>query len=96
MHTVLHQIEKKRFAVDLDQGQAYTAYMIVGEKIIFTHTEVPVGYEGLGIGAALAKTALDYARENKLKVMPICPYIGGYIKKHPEYKDLLQKGFSVD
>jgi predicted GNAT family acetyltransferase len=96
MITVKHQPEQKRFATSLENGTAFTAYMVVGEKIIFTHTEVPIGHEGQGIGSALAKTALDYARDQNLKVMPICPYVGGYIKKHPEYKDLLLDGFSVD
>lgn len=96
MITIEHQPDQKRFAVILENGTAYTAYMVVGEKIIFTHTEVPIGHEGKGIGSVLAKTALDYARAQNLKVMPICPYVGGYIKKHPEYKDLLQDGFRVD
>ena len=94
--TVIHQPDKKRFAIELETATAITEYMIVGEKIIFTHTEVPIGHEGKGIASLLAKAALDYARENGFRVMPICPYVGGYIKRHPEYKDLLQEGFSVD
>jgi predicted GNAT family acetyltransferase len=46
-----------------------------------------------GIGSVMAKTALQFARYNSLSVQPLCPYITGYIKKHPETQDLLKKGF---
>jgi predicted GNAT family acetyltransferase len=40
------------------------------------------------VGSALAKHVLDYARENKLRVMPLCPFIKAYIDRHPEYADI--------
>jgi len=50
---------------------------------------VPKALEGRGIGSALARGLLDLARAQKLKVKPLCPFVAGYIKKHPEYADLL-------
>jgi predicted GNAT family acetyltransferase len=93
---VQHNTEKKQFQLDLGGQLAYSQYMQVGEKMIFTHTEVPIGFEGQGIASQIARVALDFARENHLRVIPICPYIAGFIQKHPEYKALLLEGFSVD
>lgn len=92
---VVNNTERKRFEVVIDQYTAVAEYMLVGDRIIFTHTEVPVELEGNGIGARLAQTALDYAREQQRKVMPLCPYIAGYIRRHPEYRDLVLDGFRV-
>ncbi len=52
------------------------------------HTEVPKELGGKGIGSALARGLLDIARAQGLKVVPKCPFVAGYIGKHPEYADL--------
>jgi len=53
------------------------------------HTEVPPEHEGQGYGGALAKAALDYARAEKLRVIPTCPFVRAYVKRHPEYAALV-------
>ncbi|MGZ3710077.1 MAG: GNAT family N-acetyltransferase [Bdellovibrionota bacterium] len=45
--------------------------------------------EGRGIGNVLARTALDYARSNGLRVVPRCKFISAFIKRHAEYQDLV-------
>lgn len=72
---------------------AVSEYRIVKERIIFTHTEVPVELEGNGIASQLAHTALEFAKAENLVVMPLCPFIAGYIHRHPEYKPLVLPGF---
>ena len=57
--------------------------------IVFTHTEVDRAYEGKGVGSTLARHVLDVARARHLKVLPICPFISGWITRHPEYRDVL-------
>jgi len=59
--------------------------------ITLWHTEVPKALRGRGIAAMLAKTALEYARDNKLKVDVICPLVADFIHKNPEYKSLVGK-----
>lgn len=58
---------------------------------MFTHTDVDDAYSGQGLAARLARTALDTARDRRLRVTPLCPYIAGYIRKHPEYVDLVDE-----
>jgi predicted GNAT family acetyltransferase len=92
---VENDVAKRRFVIAVEGQKAVLEYMISGEKIIFTHTEVPRALEGNGLGGVLAKAGLGYAKEQGLKVMPLCPYMASYINRHPEWKALLLPGFSV-
>ena len=85
--------EAGRFEGKIEGKTAVVEYMDRPDKIVFTHTEVPVGLEGKGVGSAMAKHVLDYAREINKKVLPLCPFIKAYIQRHPEYKDNLVVGF---
>jgi uncharacterized protein len=58
-------------------------------RIAFTHTEVDESCEGRGFGSLLAKRALEDARRSGLTVVPLCPFIAGYINRHPEYEELV-------
>ncbi|WP_225845319.1 GNAT family N-acetyltransferase [Streptomyces sp. HPF1205] len=64
------------------------SYIRTPKLIAFVHTEVDDAYEGRGIGSALARAALDDARAQGVRVLAICPFIKGWIAKHPEYQDL--------
>jgi uncharacterized protein len=57
--------------------------------ITFRHTEVADEFAGKGLGAKLAAAALDDARVTGLLVTPRCPFIAGYIRRHPEYLDIV-------
>ena len=83
---VVHQPDQNRFMIDLGDDMAMVEYMQPGKNMIFTHTEVPVQYEGQGIGNILAEYALNYAKEQGYKVQPLCPFIKAYVLRHPEYK----------
>ncbi|MEV8634828.1 GNAT family N-acetyltransferase [Streptosporangium sp. NPDC051023] len=58
--------------------------------IIYTHTEVGEEFEGKGVGGSLARTALDAARAEGAQIVPRCPFVGGWIRRHPEYADLIK------
>lgn len=90
---VVHNTAAKRFEINLDGKIAFSKYLLAGEKIIIEHTEVPVELEGRGIAGRIARTALDYARAQKLRVMPLCPFTAGFIHRHPEYQDLVVEGY---
>lgn len=90
---VIHNTAAKRFEASVDGKTAFSKYMLVGEKIIIEHTEVPVELEGKGIASLIVRAALDYARAQKLKVMPLCPFTAGFIHRHPEYQDLVLEGY---
>lgn len=85
---IQHNTAQKRFEVQMENKVSFVEYNLFNNGINYTHTEVPSEFEGKGIGSALAKFVLDYAVENHLKVMPLCPFIRGYIDRHPEYASI--------
>jgi uncharacterized protein len=64
-------------------------YVLSGDIMTIPHTEVQPEFEGRGLGARLARFALDDARRRGLRVAPRCPFIATYIRRHPEYADLV-------
>lgn len=80
---------EQEFELDVDGHRAVAAYQREGDRIVFTHTVVPRAIEGRGVASKLIRAALDSARDQRLKVVPQCPFVAAYIAKHPEYRDLL-------
>jgi predicted GNAT family acetyltransferase len=78
-----------RFELDLDGQMAVAYYQLAPGVITFRHTEVPQELSGHGIGSKLVRGALEAARARGLKVVAKCPFVAGYMAKHPEFNDLL-------
>ncbi|HYH37762.1 MAG TPA: GNAT family N-acetyltransferase [Azospirillum sp.] len=78
-----------RFELAVDGATAFAAYRVRDGQLVFTHTEVPDSLSGRGVGSRLAKGALDLARARGLPVVAQCAFIAAYVRKHPEYGDLL-------
>jgi uncharacterized protein len=88
MPDVRDNTERHRFELDADGHVAFSEYRRAGDVLTIMHTEVPKALEGRGIGSALARGLLELARARGIKVRPLCPFVAGYINKHPEYADL--------
>jgi uncharacterized protein len=89
MPEIQHNRDEHRFEATLDGHRAELTYRLSGDRIVFTHTGVPVEFRGKGIAAALVKAGLAFALEQNLKVVPMCSYVAAYIKRNPEYQHLL-------
>ncbi len=85
---VVHNPAKKQFEIHLGDQTALVKYILGSSEIIFTHTEVPEQFEGQGIASKLAKTAIEYAQAEGLRIRPMCPFVAAYIKDHPEYQSI--------
>jgi predicted GNAT family acetyltransferase len=83
------QVTTGRFEIERNGQTAFLEYRLAGKVIQLVHTEVPPQFRGQGVGAELAKSSLDWARDNGVKVDAICPFVTAYIEKHPQYRDLL-------
>ena len=93
MPEVRHNATARRFELDIDGHMGKAWYRLSPGTITFTHTDVPDALAGRGVGSKLARAALEYARTEKLRVVPLCPFIAAYIQKHPaEYGDLVASG----
>ena len=87
--TVTNDVAEQEFSLTVEGRRAVAAYQREGDRIVFTHTNVPPEIEGRGVGSKLIRGALDAVRDFGLKVVPQCPFVAAYIEKHPEYRDLL-------
>jgi uncharacterized protein len=87
--------DKKRFESKVDGAWAFIEYIRVENKMYLTHTEVPSAMEGKGIASLLVKHALDIIAKEERKLVPLCPFVAAYVKKHPEYEGLLAAGYKV-
>jgi hypothetical protein len=82
--------EQHRYVVDVDGQRAGMAvYHLRGGRHFFVHTEVDPEYGGMGIGRKLVRYALDDVRKQGGLVAPICPFFASFIKRHPEYDDIV-------
>ncbi|PWK13685.1 hypothetical protein C8D84_104167 [Psychrobacter immobilis] len=87
--TITHDEQAKRFETSIDGYTGYISYQERDDTLVYDHTIVPHELGGRGIGSALVKHALNYAREQNKKVIPQCSFVSSYISKHPDYQDLL-------
>ena len=92
---VLNQ-EKKRFELEVEGITAFIEYILSNENIMFlTHTEVPIALEGKGVGSAIVSKTLEYIKEKGYTLAPLCPFVAAYVKRHPDWKSILAKGYNV-
>ena len=84
VNAALHHLE-----LPIDGSIAFIDFKLVGNKLFLIHTEVPHALEGQGAGTAIVQKALQYARDNHYTVVPICPFVQLYLKRHPAWNDIV-------
>jgi predicted GNAT family acetyltransferase len=88
--TVVRRPEERRY--ELLVGGEHAGELVYRERdggvVAFLHTEVDPGIQRRGLGTALVTAALDDLRERGLRVVPICPFVDAFVRRHPEYADL--------
>ena len=72
-----------------DRVLGLAAYRRHGDRVLFTHTEVDPDAGQSGLGSPLVRAALDDVRARGGSVVPRCPFVRGWIERHPEYADLV-------
>jgi predicted GNAT family acetyltransferase len=82
-------IAEGQFETTVEGRIAYVQYARDGTRLALNHTEVPIELEGRGVASRLVKAVLDKARADGVKVLPYCPFVRTYLKRHPEYRDLI-------
>jgi predicted GNAT family acetyltransferase len=79
---IVHNTASSRFEVRVGADLAVLDYILSNGRIVFVHTGVPPVLEGRGIGSQLARAGLEYARREGLRVVPRCPFVRAYVKRH--------------
>jgi predicted GNAT family acetyltransferase len=88
--TVSDRPNELRYEIEVDGEVAgFINYRREPGLIELVHTDVDPRWEGKGVGAELVRGALDDVRARGLKVRPYCPFVAAYIRRHPEYEDLV-------
>jgi uncharacterized protein len=86
---VVHNASKQRFEIDIDGQLSVLEYTFKNHRLFLMHTEVLPALKSKGLGTELAHAALEYARQNELTVVAICPFVQEYVSSHPEYQSFV-------
>lgn len=78
-----------RLELDIEGSTAFIDYKLSGSTLFLVHTEVPKELEGKGVGGAIVQKALQYAKDNQYKIVPICPFVQAYLERHKEWSDIV-------
>ncbi len=90
--TTADDADRERYEIRADGRLAgFLRYRAAPGQIELIHTEVLDDFEGRGLGGRLIAFALDDARARGLAVIPTCPFVADYIRRHPGYADLVRR-----
>ncbi len=87
---VIHDTQNKSFVIKIDNASSYVSYSLNDKVMELYTTYTPPQLRGKGLAEKVVRAALNYAKENNLKVIPSCSYVRIFIERHPEYKSLTQ------
>lgn len=88
----LHLTDKNGYFFIEGEGliQAQMTFVFAGsERMIIDHTEVQPGNEGKGYGKQMVSAAVEYARANGIKIIPLCPFAKSVFDRVLEFRDVL-------
>lgn len=81
---------ESRFEIfDGEELAGFADYRRSGDRITLTHTEIAERFGGQGLGSTLVEAALTAAREQGLRVLPVCPFVRSWIARHPDFASLV-------
>jgi uncharacterized protein len=83
------QQQQSRFELNIGGEVAFANYRLTPSTVVITHTETPRGLRGRGIALELVQGALKLIRADRLKVVAGCGFVADYLRKHPEFTDLV-------
>jgi uncharacterized protein len=87
---VTNNEEANRFEAAVPGGRALLEYNRFNQGIVLTHAEVPEEAAGEGVGGALVRAAIAWARETDMRVIPTCPFARAYLLRHPDLMDVVR------
>ena len=88
---VTHNTAENRFETVIEGYPGQANYILDGKNFVITHVGVHPALRGQGVAAKIVEASLDYARQNSLRVIPMCSYAAAYMRRHPEYAELMNQ-----
>lgn len=83
-YNIIHYPNEKRFTTTVDGYPAYLEYILNNDSIDIIHTVVHPAIEGMGVAAELVKSAYEFAKKEKLKIIPSCSYVKVWLKRNSD------------
>ncbi|MGQ9643849.1 MAG: GNAT family N-acetyltransferase [Ignavibacterium sp.] len=87
---VKHDKLNKRFVLEVEGQEVYTAYSLDENVMELYTTYTPSNLRGKGLAEKVVRAAIEYAKENHFFIIPSCSYVAVFLQRHPEYKYLVQ------
>lgn len=87
--------DARRYTLEIDGQVAIVTYNETGGGLLISETLVPEALEGRGIASRMARHVLADIRARGLLVLPTCPFFAGYLKKHPEWADIVHPSYRI-
>ena len=88
----MHDKDNQRFFSIVEGRESYLQYLKIDSVTLdYYKTYVPNELRGKGIAGKIVEAALNYARENNLKIIPSCSYVDTFIERHPDYGKMVKK-----
>ncbi|NWG06553.1 MAG: N-acetyltransferase [Chloroflexi bacterium] len=88
---IIHNEAENRFEVWIDGYLSKLDYIRDGRNFVITHVGVYPKLRGQGLAGRITQAGLEYAKANKLRVIPMCSYVAAYIRRNPQYVDLMKQ-----
>lgn len=85
---VIHEKENNRFVISINGLESFVEYSVYENALDLYHTYTPPELRGKGLAEKVVRAAIEYAKENNLKVIPSCSYVAVFLQRHPEYSEL--------
>ena len=85
---VTHNEVENRFEVWIDGYLSKLDYIQDEKNFVITHVGVYPEHRGQGVAGKIVETGLEYAKQNSLRVVPMCSYAAAYIRRNPQYMEL--------
>ncbi|MFT3884439.1 MAG: GNAT family N-acetyltransferase [Flavobacteriales bacterium] len=87
--------DDRQFVLQVGRYRARMEYEREGDRIFLTHVEVPAAIEGQGVASVLTEKVLHRIEAQGLKLVPYCPYVKTYLRRHTAWQRLLLKGVQI-
>ena len=80
---------ENRYEMSFENTISFIEYEKEGDNISLLHTEVNPSLEGRGVGTAIVEKVLKAIEEKGLQLIPLCPFVVAYIKRHPDWERII-------
>ncbi|GAB3941340.1 GNAT family N-acetyltransferase [Spirosoma harenae] len=96
MSAIHNNIHRQRFELETDGKLSIVEYQMVSDDTLaLVHTEVDPSLEGHGIGSKLVEGVLEYIEQKDLKIVPLCPFVSAYLKRHPDWNRVVSTDYTA-